>query len=49
VLHLLGWRDTTTARFLTEEASRGADSFVSAVAAQFTGSSQHEVSTDTTT
>jgi hypothetical protein len=38
VLHLLGWRDTTTVRFLTEEASRSADSFVSAVAAQFTGS-----------
>ncbi len=49
VLHLLGWCDTTTARFLTEEASRGADSFVSAVVAQFTGSSQHDVSTDTTT
>jgi hypothetical protein len=48
VLHLLGWRDTTTARFLTGEASRGADSFVSAVAAQFTESSQHDVSTDTT-
>ncbi len=39
VLHLLGWRDTTTARFLTGEASRGADSFVSAVTAQFTESS----------
>jgi hypothetical protein len=47
VLHLLGWRDTMTARFLTEEASRGADSFVSAVVAQFTGSSQHDEGTDT--
>jgi hypothetical protein len=49
VLHLLGWRDTTTARFLTEEASRGADSCVSAVLAQFTGSSQHDASTGATT
>ena len=48
VLHLLGWRDTTTARFLTEEASRGADAFVSAVAAQFTQSSQHDEGTQTT-
>ncbi len=48
VLHLLGWRDTRTARFLTGEASRGADSCVSAVAAQFTGSLQQDVSAGTT-
>lgn len=48
VLHLLGWRDTTTTRFLAEEASRGADSCVSAIIAQFAGSSRHDVSTDTT-
>jgi hypothetical protein len=37
VLHLLGYRDTATARQLTEEASRRADFRVCGVAAHFSG------------
>jgi hypothetical protein len=46
VLHLLGYRDTATARRLTEEASRRADFRVAGVAAHFTGSHETDVSAD---
>jgi hypothetical protein len=46
VLHLLGSRDTTTARRLTEEASRRADFRVAGVAAHFTGPHDTDVSAD---
>jgi hypothetical protein len=46
VLHLLGYRDTTTARWLTEEASRRADFRISGVAAHFTGPHDTDVNGD---
>jgi len=46
VLHLLGYGDTTTARTLTEEASRRADFRVSGLAAHFTSPHDTDVSTE---
>ncbi len=46
VLHMLAYRDTTTARTLTEEASRRADFRVSGLAAHFTGPHDTDVSTE---
>jgi hypothetical protein len=44
VLHLLGYRDTATARWLTEEASSRADFRVSGVRAHFTGPDDTDLS-----
>lgn len=44
VLHLLGYRDTTTTRLLTEEASSRADFRIAGVAAHFTSPHDTHVS-----
>jgi len=46
VFHLFGYRDTTTARQLTEEGSHRADFRVCGVAAHFTGPHDTDVSAD---